>query len=65
MLEASNISGTRYNRSSIVGETETNRLQRDLELFTKLLEKERRKSMLIDEELKKAKEKLRDVKDHS
>lgn len=64
MLEVSN-SGSRFNRSSIVGETETSRLQRDIERFTKLLEKERRKSMLIDEELKKAKEKLRDIKDHS
>ena len=64
MLDSTS-SGVKYSRSSIVGETETNRLQRDIEKFTALLEKETRKSMILDEDLKLAREKLRDTKDNN
>lgn len=55
----------KYSRTSIVTESETNRLQRDIEKFTGELEKERRRSIVLDEDLKRVKKRLAGQKDYS
>ena len=52
----------KYNRTRLLTEPETSRLQRHIDKFTTLLEKERRKGVVLDEEYKRAVQKLRGSK---